>query len=88
MRILYSPEFARRYRKLPLEIQKKTEDKEIIFRKNPFDSRLHTHKLHGNISDFWAFSVNQRCRVIFAFTEKDAVKFYAIGDHSLYGKLQ
>ena len=86
MRILYSPEFARRYRKLPLDIKKKTESKEMIFRNNPFDSRLHTHKLHGSLSDFWAFSIDERYRIIFAFMDKGAVKFYAIGDHSLYNK--
>ncbi|MBI2450442.1 MAG: type II toxin-antitoxin system mRNA interferase toxin, RelE/StbE family [Candidatus Nealsonbacteria bacterium] len=86
MRILYSPEFARRYKKLSIEVQKKTEDKEIVFRNNPFDSRLNTHKLHGNLSDFWAFSVDQRYRIIFAFAERGVAKFYAIGDHSLYNK--
>ncbi|PIS17202.1 MAG: type II toxin-antitoxin system mRNA interferase toxin, RelE/StbE family [Candidatus Nealsonbacteria bacterium CG09_land_8_20_14_0_10_42_14] len=87
MRILYSPEFARRYRKLPLEVQRKAEEKEIIFRNNPFDSRLRTHKLRGNISDFWAFYLDRRYRIIFAFIEKGAVKFYAIGGHSIYKKL-
>ena len=87
MRILYSPEFARRYKKLSPEVQKKTEGREVIFRNNPFDPRLHTHKLHGNLSDFWAFSVDQRYRIIFAFMENGTVKFYAIGDHSLYDKM-
>ncbi|MFH1575882.1 MAG: type II toxin-antitoxin system mRNA interferase toxin, RelE/StbE family [Candidatus Nealsonbacteria bacterium] len=77
----------RRYKKLPLEVQKKAEEKEIIFRKNPFDSRLHTHKLHGNISDFWALYLDRQYRIIFVFAEKGAVKFYAIGDHSIYKKL-
>lgn len=72
---------------MPLEVQKKAEEKEVIFRNDPFDSRLHTHKLHGNISDFWAFYLDQRYRIIFAFIEKDAVRFYAIGDHSIYKKL-
>ena len=71
---------------MPIEVQKKAEEKEIIFRTNPFDSRLHTHKLHGHISDFWAFYVDQRYRIIFAFVEKGAVRFYAIGDHSIYEK--
>ncbi len=86
MQILYSLEFAKRYKKLSLEVQKKAEEKETIFRNSPFDPRLDTHKLHGNLSDFWGFSVDQRYRIIFVFLEASSVKFCAIGDHSIYEK--
>ena len=86
MQILYSPEFARRYKKLSLEVQKKAEEKETIFRNNPFDPWLNTHKLHGSLSAFWAFSVDQQYRIIFVFLEAGLVKFCAIGDHSIYEK--
>ncbi|MBI2042107.1 MAG: type II toxin-antitoxin system mRNA interferase toxin, RelE/StbE family [Candidatus Nealsonbacteria bacterium] len=84
MTIFYSPEFKRKYKRLPLEIQRKAEEKEIIFRNDPFDSRLKTHKLHGRLGDFLAFSIDERCRIIFTFLEKDKVKFYAIGGHEIY----
>jgi mRNA-degrading endonuclease YafQ of YafQ-DinJ toxin-antitoxin module len=84
MKIFYSPEFKRRYKRLPAETQRKAEEKEIIFRKEPFDPRLKTHKLHGRLSDFWAFSVDERCRIVFIFLENDKVKFYAIGGHEIY----
>jgi hypothetical protein len=40
-----SPFFERHYKKLPKEIKIKSEEKERIFRENPFDPRLKTHKL-------------------------------------------
>jgi len=48
MEIIYSPKFAREYKNLPLEIKKIAEVKEAIFRSNPFDAHLKTHKLHGD----------------------------------------
>ena len=65
MQIIYSPIFLRQYRKLELDIQKSAEMKEGIFRKNPFDTRLKTHKLHGRLSDLWAFSVTNKYRIVF-----------------------
>ncbi|MFH1423822.1 MAG: type II toxin-antitoxin system mRNA interferase toxin, RelE/StbE family [Candidatus Nealsonbacteria bacterium] len=87
MRIFYSPEFKRRYKRLPFEIHKKIEEKEIIFRKDPFDPQLKAHKLHGRLSDFWAFSVDESRRIIFKFQDNKTIRFYAIGDHSIYKKL-
>lgn len=84
MQILYSPEFKRKYKRLPVEIHRKAEEKEIIFRKDPSDPRLKTHKLHGRLSDFWAFSVDERYRIVFIFLENNKVKFYAIGEHEIY----
>ena len=84
MKILYLPRFEREYKKLPKEIQELADEKERIFRKNPFDSKLKTHKLHGPLSDFWAFSVGQKYRIIFDFTNKNTIRFYSIGDHDIY----
>lgn len=84
MQIFYSPEFERRYKRLSLEIQEKAEEKEKIFREDPFDPRLKTHKLHGRLNDFWAFSIDSRYRIIFKFLEKDIVRFFAVGGHSVY----
>ncbi|MBU1015391.1 type II toxin-antitoxin system mRNA interferase toxin, RelE/StbE family [Patescibacteria group bacterium] len=85
MKISYSPEFERRYRRLPLEAKRKAESKEEIFRQNPFDPRLKTHKLHGRLGNYWAFSVDHMYRIVFLF-EKEGVRFSAVGDHSLYKK--
>jgi addiction module RelE/StbE family toxin len=87
MEIFYSPQFRREYRKLPIEVKEKARKKEKIFRKNPLDSRLKTHKLKGRLDEFWAFSIDFRYRIIFKFQDNNRVRFYVVGDHSLYNKL-
>ena len=67
MKIFYSSKFAREYRKLLLRVKKIAEKKEQIFRKNPFDPRLKTHKLKGSLKGFLSFSINQKYRIIFEF---------------------
>lgn len=84
MRIYYSSKFEREYKKLPKEIKKLTEEKEAIFRKNHFDSKLNTHKLHGRLKEYWVFSINEKYRIIFDFAGKETIWFHSVGDHSIY----
>jgi len=84
MRIIYSPTFLKQYRKLTKEIQRVAEEKEGIFRADPFDSRLKTHKLHGRLSGFWAFSITGKIRIIFEFGGNQSVVFHTVGPHDIY----
>lgn len=45
MRIFYSSEFVGKYQQLPVNIRDKAKKREKVFRENPFDARLKTHKL-------------------------------------------
>ena len=84
MQIIYSPTFRRLYRRLERDIQQRAEMRESIFRQNPFDARLDTHKLHGILSDLWAFSITRKIRITFEFGEHETVTFHEIGDHDIY----
>jgi len=85
MDIIYSSKFAREYKKLPKEIKSIAEKNEIIFRKNPLDPRLKTHKLHGRLVEFLSFSVGYKYRIIFEFDEnKRTAYFHSVGDHDIY----
>ncbi len=84
MRILYSSKFGKNYRKLPIDVKKKAEKCETIFRKNPYDSRLKTHKLKGVFYDYYAFSINFQYRIIFEFKEGGVVWFHSVGTHEIY----
>ena len=84
MKIRYSPKFRRQYKKLPKEIKSRAEKREVIFRQNPFDPQLKTHKLHGSQEGFMAFSVDYSYRIIFEFGATDTVIFYEIGTHDIY----
>jgi mRNA-degrading endonuclease YafQ of YafQ-DinJ toxin-antitoxin module len=84
MKIIYSPKFAREYKKLSLKIKLLAEKREPIFRKDPFDPRLKTHKLGGKLKDFWSFSIDYKHRIIFEFFDKETIYFHSVGDHDIY----
>jgi len=84
MRIIYAPKFAREYKKLSKKIKKAAEEREVVFRSNPFDPVLETHKLHGRLKEFWSFSIGFRHRIIFEFADGDVVYFHSVGDHDVY----
>jgi mRNA-degrading endonuclease YafQ of YafQ-DinJ toxin-antitoxin module len=84
MNIIYSPRFARDYKKLPDNIKDVAEENEIVFRKNPFDQRLKTHKLKGRLSGFLSFSIGHRHRIIFEFSQDGKTAyFHLVGDHDV-----
>ena len=76
--------FDKQYKKLPKQIKEAAKEKESLFRTNPFDQRLATHKLHGKEKSIWAFSVTQSYRIKFAFLAKNHVLFLEIGTHAIY----
>jgi len=84
MKIFYHSKFKQQFKKLPKEVKSLAIKKEKIFRINPFDLRLKTHKLHAELSEFWAFSINYRYRIIFDCADESTVRFYAVGKHDIY----
>lgn len=85
MEIIYSPKFAREYKKLAKEIKDAAEQQEKIFRISPFDQRLKTHKLKGKFNEFLSFSVSYKFRIIFEFSkDKKTACFHSVGDHDIY----
>ncbi|MBI2052791.1 MAG: hypothetical protein HYT34_00930 [Candidatus Ryanbacteria bacterium] len=53
-RIAVTSRFAGSYRKIPKAIKERARERETIFRADPFDARLETHKLHGADREAWA----------------------------------
>ncbi len=53
----------------------------VIFRENPFDPKLRTHRLSGQLQGLWSFSIDYNTRVIFSFLEPNQVLFVDIGSH-------
>ena len=76
--------FIKVYKNLPEEIKLSGKQKEEIFKINPFDSRLKTHKLKGKFKDYWAYSVNYQYRIMFKFIDDNTVLYYDIGTHDIY----
>lgn len=86
MQVIYSPQFVRDFKRLDIRVQTKAKEKEGIFRQNPFDKSLKTHKLSGNFEGYWSFWVDYECRIVFRFHKKNIIIFIAIGGHAIYKK--
>lgn len=84
MEIIYLPKFLKTYKRLPLNIRVLAEKKEHIFRNNPYDPRLKTHILSGELNGRWSFSVNYQYRIVFRFEGSDKVIFLVVGTHDIY----
>lgn len=85
--ILYSSEFVKRLKKLPLEIVKIAIQKEAIFKENPLHPSLRMHELKGSLAGAWSISLNKNYRIIFKRMDNGDILFISIGKHDLYGKL-
>jgi len=83
-KIYYTAKFGKNFKKLPDRVEKKAITNEKIFRQNPFDKRLKTHKLKGILKDFYSFSVGYKYRILFAFENRDEVTFADVGTHRVY----
>lgn len=84
LEISFDESFKRAYKKRikgNINLEQKFKPKLEIFRDNPFDSRLKTHKLSGKLKDLWSFSVEYDQRVIFYFVDKNKAVFIEIGTH-------
>lgn len=55
-----------------------------IFKNNPFDSRIKTHKLKAELKDYLAFRISYSDRIIFRFLDNHTVFFIDIGNHNIY----
>lgn len=86
MEIYYSSEFKKRFKKLPNSLKIIAFKKETLFRFNPFNPSLKTHKLTGKLQGVWSFSLDYKHRVIFRFIKKNIILFESVGDHSIYRK--
>ncbi len=84
---VFDRRFERDFKHLSADLQDIARDRIKIFRADPFDSRLHAHKLHGKLEVRWAFSVTSSCRIVFHFTDPKTIVLQAIGQHDIYDRL-
>ena len=73
--------FTQAYENLPLEIQKRFDEKIKLFRANPRHSSLNTHRVKKT-SDIWEAYVTKNYRWTFQFI-KGGIKLRVIGTHDI-----
>lgn len=83
-KISYSPAFFKALKKLPKSQLKSLKRQEEIFRQDVFDRRLKTHKLKGQLKDFYSSSVSYHWRIVFHIEEEETIVLDSIGTHEVY----
>lgn len=84
VRILYTPNFLKRSKKMSTQVKRLVIKKMETFKLNVFDPSLKTHKLTGKLNDYWSFSVNYDFRIVFRFVSDREVLLVDIGTHGIY----
>ena len=84
MTIRITSRFKKAFKKLPQYVKERAQEKEKLFRINPFEPRLDAHKLHGKYQNYWAFTVIGNYRIMFAFSARGMVDFVNVGTHEIY----
>ncbi len=54
-----------------------------FFKEDIFDRRLKTHRLKGNLKDYYAFSISYSDRIVFKILKDNSVYFIDIGSHDI-----
>lgn len=62
-------------------LERRFRDRIAIFQNDPFDPRLKTHQLSGQLQGLWSFSIDYDVRVIFSLIEAHRALFVDIGTH-------
>jgi mRNA-degrading endonuclease RelE of RelBE toxin-antitoxin system len=81
MEIRFTPEFEKRYGKLPLSVKLKAEKQIEFFEENLLHPSLNVEKLNPRSKPYWSLRVDRKYRIVFAFLNEDVVVFYNIGEH-------
>lgn len=84
LRVVYTPYFLRRYNKLPRLLQAEVQEKIGLFKQDPRHPFLKTHKLKGDLRNYYSFSVNYACRIIFEYDSRNTVALLSVGGHDIY----
>jgi mRNA-degrading endonuclease YafQ of YafQ-DinJ toxin-antitoxin module len=81
--------FWRNFGKLSIRQQGNAREAFVIFKQNPFDSRLRAHKIHKLSARYgrviYAAEIEADLRVLF-YIEASTVVTVDIGSHAVYGR--
>lgn len=84
--IYYHKHFLKAYDRLQKNLQKKVDDKILIFSENPYQKELNNHTLSGKWLFHRSINITGDCRAVFRHLSQDDVIFVIVGTHhQLYG---
>jgi len=81
----FHKDFAKNFKKLPSKIQKKFQERLLLFEQDAFNPTLNNHGLNGEYQGYRSINVSGDIRAIYKKSSRD-IFFVTIGSHSkLYG---
>ena len=83
-KIYFKPNFVRKYKKLPPELQEEVKNCITLLKKDPIPISLKLHKLKGRLINRWSCSVNYKYRIIFQYESKSNIVLLTVGNHDIY----
>ncbi len=92
MKIKFSKEFLKQYKKADIRIRQRVDEKLLIFEKNPMDSSLRNHPLHGAYLGDRSIDITDDWRAIYkelsSIEKTESMAYFTtLGTHSqLYRK--
>jgi addiction module RelE/StbE family toxin len=84
LEVSYKPTFLRQLKKLDVATRGKALTAIGLFKNLKNHKKLRVHKLHGDLSHVYSFSINFNTRIIFEYVSKKEVTLLLIGDHTIY----
>ncbi len=81
-----SSRFKKSFKKLPNKIKEDFSIKIDLFKENPFEVCLSTHKLNGKLKSYYSFYLRDGFRVMLDFMQNNEVLLINIGSHDDYKK--
>mgnify|MGYP001614613502 FL=1 len=78
MKIVYSSDFLKLTKDIPMSIKRKLANLLEIFSKNPFHPKLHTKPLVGKLKGFYSFRITRDWRIIFVFLNPETISLIEI----------
>ena len=84
LNIIYSPGFISQFKRLDKKTMTHALKKINLFIENQKHPSLRTHKLSGQLSNHFSFSIDHTMRIVFIYADKGTVRFLKIGDHNVY----
>lgn len=86
IQIRFDPVFRKQYKKLPIKLKQRFDDRLLLFKRDPFAALLRLHPLHGKLSGYWSINITGDVRAVYKYLGEEVAIFVLIGTHSqLYG---
>ena len=86
MHLDYTKSFLKQYAKLPRNIQLQTDERILMWQKNPLNPKLKDHPLSGKYQGYRSINISGDMRALYRKQGNTIIVFSFIGTHSqLYG---